>query len=231
MKSYLNVFLIIFLFFSCEEAQTSDQNNSAEAKAETLTPSTGTKRNPAPKTFDVSTPKGIEEAVTDIRKSFVKIESLEKEKQLQIKKLDFSCPDDPQDGSLSFYFHGDTLMKAVQSFVMGDHYGGTYAYYFNNDELIFGYHQSSVWTFAEPREDGTPTTKDDINVQRDYFYKGKLIKQLFKDYTFYSDKESIKESDIPNKKTGKGVSNTLKGEKLLEFSKLEKLTCEIMSES
>ena len=205
-----------------EEASTAsdDQTQSLE-KSKTTEKET---------TTQVEKAKDPEAITIQIRNEYARIEALDSKGQLRNKKLDYDCPDDPQGGSFVFQFHGDTLLKVNHNLYMGDHYGQESNYYFQEGELIFGFHRSNVWYFAGTEdENGTPNSKDDISIQRDYFFEGQLVKQLFKDYTNYSNKKGKLENEIPNKKTGKGVGATLAGNKILDFSTKEEVNCDLLN--
>ena len=217
--------LSLFLVTACSTNENT--TTSAEAAAEAAT----TEIQPTVKDQEVikestAPVADTEKVIVEIRKEFGRIEALLSDDQVLKKELSYSCPDDPQDGGFVFYFKGDTLLKANHNFVMGDHYGQESSYYFQNGALVFGFHQSSVWNFDGQDDQGNATTKDDVNVQRDYFYQGEMVKQLFKDYTISSGKQDKQESEVPNLATGNGVESTLAGSIILNISTKEKLTCE-----
>lgn len=222
-------FILLFLVSACVNNQNTSNTIEAEVEAKTteIQPTAIEKEVVKESTKPIS---DVEKITLGIRKEFGRIETLVNGNQLIKRELNYSCADDHQDGGFIFYFNGDTLLKANHSFVMGDHYGQESSYYFQNGELIFGFHQSSVWNFAGQNEQGNTTTKDDINVQRDYFYQGKVVKQLFKDYTILSDTKRKKENEIPNQEKGEGVGSTLAGNTILTVSTEENLSCEILND-
>jgi hypothetical protein len=219
--------ILLFLVSACGNHENTSSDTAAEAATTEIKSATKDKE----VIKESSTQTADTETITlQIRKEFGRVETLINGNQVIKKEISYSCPDDPQDGGFIFYFNGDTLLKANHSFVMGDHYGQESSYYFQNGALIFGFHQSSVWSFGGQDDQGNTTTKDDINIQRDYFFQGKLVKQLFKDYAIFSDQKAKKESEIPNQKTGKGVGYTLAGNTTLNVSTKENLTCEMLNE-
>lgn len=222
-------FILLFLVSACDNNQNTSDTTEAEVEAKTTEtqPTAIEKEVVKESTKQIS---DVEKIILEIRKEFGRIEKMVNSNQVIKKDLNYSCPDDHQEGGFIFYFSGDTLLKANHSFVMGDHYGQESSYYFQNGELIFGFHQSSVWNFAGQNEQGNTTTKDDINVQRDYIYQGKVVKQLFKDYTILSDTKSKKENEIPNQETGEGVGYTLAENTILTVSTQENLSCGILNE-
>ncbi len=223
---------LLFLVTACgsnENASVASEE-MAEAITNEVQPVAKEKETRNDATTSSSEAEETEKIILGIRKEFSRIETLINNNQVVKKEITYSCPDDPQEGSFIFYFSGDTLLRATQSFVMGDHYGQESSYYFQNGQLIFGFHQSSVWNFAGQDDQGNTTTRDDINVQRDYFYEGEVVKQLFKDYAMLSGQKSKRESEVPNQTTGKGVDNILEGSKILNLSTQEVLTCEILNE-
>ena len=223
--------LMFFILMSCG----SNENNSAskegtEASVDPIQSIEKKQTTEKEATTQVVKTKDPETITMQIRKEYARIEALVGKGELRNKKLDYECPDDPQGGNFVFQFRGDTLLKVNHSFYMGDHYGQKSSYYFQGGELIFGFHRSNIWNFAGTDDDkGTPNSKDDISIQRDYFFEGQLVKQLFKDYTNYSNKKEKLENEIPNKKTGKGVGATIGGNQILAFSTEEELNCDLLN--
>ncbi len=227
MKNQLIHFLLLLFIFSACGDNSSSSSSAEMAEAATIDSQPTTKVEKVEKE-PVKQKGDVENNILEIRKEFGRIEDLIKNKQVVKKEVEYSCPDDPQGGNFIFYFSEDNLIKATHSLFMGDHYGQESSYYFKDRELIFGFHQSSVWNFAGTDDDGNTMTKDDINVQRDYFYKGEIVKQLFKDYSLISGKDVKKENEVPNQTTGKGVDNILAGEKILSISIQDVINCEML---
>lgn len=229
---YVIYSLMIFFFMACG----SNENNSE-----------ATKTAPAPTKEQAPPPKVIEEekqepksesnqaddlpTITEkIRGEFSRIEMLLNQGSLTKKTKEYDCPDDPEGGTFAFFYDGNTLVKVDHSFYMGDHFGQESSYYFKDGVLIFGFHRSSVWTFAgSENASGTPNTKDEMHIQRDYFHKGKIVKQLFKDYTNYSNQKEKMENEVPNQTSGEGVNRTMEGQQLIDYSNKDKLTCEMIT--
>lgn len=221
--------LSLFLVTACSTNENTTTSTEAAAEAVTTEIQSTTKDKEVIKEVTTQT-ADTEKIILEIREEFGRIEKLITKNQAIKKEISYSCPDDPQGGGFIFYFNGDTLLRANHSFVMGDHYGQESSYYFNNGKLIFGFHQSSVWNFDGQDAQGNTKTKDDINVQRDYFHQGQIVKQLYKDYSIFSNKKGKQESEIPNQKTGKGVEYTLAGNTILDISTKENITCEMLNE-
>jgi hypothetical protein len=160
-----------------------------------------------------------------IKQEYARIEQLVTTNNTSLKELEFECPEDPQGGSFKFHFNNDSLLKATYSFYMGDHFGGESTYYFQNDQLFFAFHQNSTWNFAASDTD-EPATRDDINEQRDYYYQGKLVNRLFKEYTHFSNKKKTPSNKVPNKTIGTPLDYTYEASKVLELATKDVLTCE-----
>ncbi|MFK8007682.1 MAG: hypothetical protein AB8H03_14990 [Saprospiraceae bacterium] len=234
MKNQYILYCLMLLFLV---ACSSNDNNPDSSTADSTDT---TEQSPPEKIIDEEkkeplsepTPTDDLETITlKTREEFSRIETLLGQGKLTQKVKEYNCPDDPEGGMFTFFYDGNILVKVDHNFYSGDHYGQESSYYFKDGDLIFGFHRSSSWTFAaSEKADGTPNTKDDIHIQRDYFNEGKIVKQLFKDYTNYSNKKEKIEREIPNKTIGEGVYKTLDGKQVLQFSSKDKLTCKMMSE-
>lgn len=237
----INRFLICTLLFYCTACETNQKTQATgeEAMEDSAEPATREEvapvaENKAP--LEVAqknkiSGENLEEITQQIRKEYARIEKLVADNDLTVKKIAYQCPDDPEGGEFNFYFQERELLKATQSFYMGDHFGGESAYYFQKDQLFFAFHQNSSWTFAGANSDNPdePVTRDDFKEQRDYFYQGKLINQLFKEYSQFSNQEKVSSNKIPNKSTGEDISNTFAAHQILDFSTKETLTCEMLN--
>lgn len=230
-NQYIIYSLLLFFFIACN---TNDNNsNSAKVPSDMMT-----EQSPPKKVINEEKNEPIKEPAPSndlqtitlkIKSEFSRIETLLSQGKLTKKVKEYNCPDDPEGGMLAFFYDGNILVKADHSFYMGDHFGQESSYYLKDGILIFGFHRSSVWTFAGTQDaNGNPNTKDEMHIQRDYYYEGKIVKQLFKDYTNYSNKKEKMESEIPNQAKGEGVYMTIEAEQLIHYSNQDKLTCEMM---
>ncbi len=232
-NQYVFYCLVLFFLVACSSNENSSNSSDAASPESTeQSPSEKIVNKEKKEPISEPTPTDDLETITlKIREEFSRIETLLGQRKLTQNVKEYNCPDDPEGGTFTFFYDGNTLVKADHNFYMGDHFGQESSYYFKDGDLIFGFHRSSSWTFTGPEKaDGTPNTKDDIHIQRDYFNEGKIVKQLFKDYTNYSNKKEKIEREIPNKTIGEGVYKTLDGKLVMEFSNKDKLTCEMMSE-
>lgn len=244
MKSQsLLLCFILFVFVSCNssgnerieknETNTSDgptkiENSEKKEIEKVLESDIFTTENEA---SNEKKPDDLQSITLQIRSEFTRIESLLSQGKLTPKIKEINCIDEPVGGNLAFFYDGNTLVKADHNFHMGDHFGQESSYYFKDGEVIFGFHRSGAWSFTgEEDKDGNAITKDEMKVQRDYFYEGKIVKQLFKDFTNYSNKKELLESEVPNKSIGEGVGFTLTGKRIIDLSKKEKLGCDLFSE-
>lgn len=231
----LRLFLFTLLFYSMACQNNSNTEASiGEAMADSATPlNEETAIEPATSAAEASQESKIQGAeleaiIRQIRKEYARIEKLIAEEQLEQKELAYECPDEPHGGTFTFYFQEGELLKATQSFYMGDHFGGESSYYFQAEQLFFAFHQNGSWSFAGSDSE-EPITRDDFKEQRDYYYQGKLVNQLFKSYSQFSNQEIIPSNQIPNKSTGEDISNKFIAAQIKNFAKQQTVTCEMLN--
>lgn len=233
---------ILFVFVSCDssgnervkknesdisDAPTKIENSEKKEIEKVLESDIFTTENEA---SNEKKPEDLQSITLQIRSEFTRIESLLNQGKLTPKIKEINCSDEPVGGNLTFFYDGNTIVKVDHNFHMGDHFGQESSYYFKDGKLIFGFHRSGTWSFTGEEDDkGDSITKDDMKVQRDYFNDGKIVKQLFKDYTNFSNKKGKIESEVPNKSIGEGVEFTLAGKVIFDLAEKDKIGCELFT--
>ena len=146
-----------------------------------------------------------EAIIKDIRSKYATVASLKEKGALKAEVLEYSCPDYPAQGTVSFYSQGNEVKLIEHSFSEGDHYGGKEQYFVWDSQLFFCFSDVGTWMFDMGTMEGdelVSQTKDVITESRFYFHKEKAVRCLVKNYEIRSrDKEKVKPENIPNEET------------------------------
>lgn len=165
-----------------------------------------------------------------IRREYSRIEALAANDKLRQDSLEYECAE--MYGTLRFFYEGDELLLASRDYVVGDHFGGEEAYYFHQGEPFFAFLTESSWQFdtestAAADSESTPT-RDDIYELRRYYADGRVIKELYKDYTIRSAGNNTPAEQIPNQNSGRGVSEDLGADVLLQTAQRQSFNCGLL---
>lgn len=163
-----------------------------------------------------------------IRSEYSRIESLREAGELRQDTLAYECAE--IFGTFRFFYAGDELLLASRDYVVGDHFGGEENYYFHRGQPFFAFLAESSWAFDGPMtttadgQEVTPT-RDDIHELRRYYADGRVIEELYKDYTLHSQKDNPPADQLPNQDSGKGVSEDIGAERLREVARQGTFDC------
>lgn len=187
---YLILLFLLVIFFACG-------NDNASAKMpDVLTPE--------PPVEEPARELSEDEQIDLIRDEY---EATVREMQADVLEKD-SIAYDCDEASGQFLFYTDPETKNVRivinSYALGDHYGLTEYWYFNDEEEpFFLFRESGSWQFGgQMTEDEAgnliPGTIDKIREERFYFADGMLIRNLVKAYEIKSWEENPDATTIPN---------------------------------
>lgn len=210
MKNYLTpivCLLTIFVFLACKQTTNTD-SQQIENQEITIENKATHETSAAPQTLtdEGDVPTNEAAIVEQIRADYGA--TMEKLNKGDLKKItkDFSCEEDPAEGTLTRYYEGEQVVILEHS--IGHEHGWiSQKIYFKNGQPYFVFAEVGSWYFGGPEktDDSGENTIDDISETRYYIHEGNVIRKLNKKYLIKSWEAKPKIDKIPNKTVTEGV--------------------------
>jgi hypothetical protein len=144
-----------------------------------------------------------EEALANIRTFYAETMAKLDAGTLKKDSIEYYCDEMAGGGFVILHSGAGKALMVENSYNMGDHYGQTDQWYFQDGKLVFLFSESGSWQFGGKMmrdADGneTPGSIDNIDENRYYFNDGSLIKHLAKSYKLESWKKATDPDKVPN---------------------------------
>ena len=144
-------------------------------------------------------------ALTDIKNKYQLIRELLDSNALRQHHTDYSCKENSENGTLTFYYNGNELKHIVHSHIKG-HVKYRDEFYIWDDQLFFQYAVHNVWYKDYERSSSGKLKMVDVTLtleERFYFKDEQVIKCQFKDFENRSNNpKQVKTRNVRNKNVG-----------------------------